>query len=167
MPDLYVIQDVDVTITYPDDTTETFTLESPNAESDPFVFGFRRVNLLSNFRAGDGSFERGWAKYQFVGRYNYISHRMNIWKLLIAENIRLKIPPNFDSKANYQEFDTFLESNEALRSWFDGLVMGKTDAETAEKANVVPSGGVELEFAGKKPFTEQEVRNIQWQPGVS
>lgn len=156
-------KDVDIVLHYPDQTTETFRLQAPNAD-DPFEYRLRRIPILPAYRDGNYTLQKGFEKYQFACSLRYNWHRMdNPWKLLVSEFIELRVPPRFgdDPEALYQSFDVFLENEEVLRNWLKGLVVAQ-DGTTQLEANPVPPGSITLDFAGITPFTELEFLELPW-----
>lgn len=152
------IYDVDIELTYEDESTENFTLEAPNADN-PFEIEFRRVNILDPYRDGNYTLQKGFEKYQMIARFEYQSHRMNLFKLLAAESIKLKIPPTFsDNPAdNYQQFIVFLANEQVIRNWLGGLPLGSSKGTSLNHVNPMPGGEITLEFQGVTPFTEAEI----------
>jgi len=159
-PVLIPIQDVDITLTFPDDSTEQFTLEAPNSDGDDiFMLQFKKVPILEDYRGGSLSLQRGYNIYQAVVEFNYSSHTMNIFRLLAAKNIELKIPPTFSNNpsSDYQTLNVMLQDRRGIRNYLKGLAMGAQNQATQELADVVPAGDLTLHFVGTKPFTESEM----------
>lgn len=150
------ILDVDIELTYPDDTTEIVTLEAPNGE-DPFRYGFRRINILGPYRDGNYTLQKGFEKYQFFCQMSYESHSMVLWKLLSAKVIKLRIPPVFSNDtSDYMQFRVMLENEQVIRNWLQGFVIAGSGS-TIEEANPIPAGNTDLNFIGVTPFTKAEL----------
>lgn len=152
---MYTIQDVDIVVTYPDDSTETFTLEAPNGEN-AFRFGFRKYPILDNYLGGDLSEQRGHIKYQFVGFYEYETHRMDARKLQVAKNIALKFPPYFTAVTGYQSVDVILQRQRLPKNYFQNLPIADPNGD------VMPSGNLGLQFVGVDALDEDEVMAFIW-----
>lgn len=155
----FTIQQIDITLTMSDYSTQSFTLEAPNSDTDPFVFGFRKVNLRPNYRDRNLVFRRGSQYYQFFCNLNYDTHNMDPRLLLVAKSIELKIPPSFLSIAGYQKYDCRLSNENVVRNWLRGLVMGgvASDIDGDEGLQIPSAGSITLNFIGTKPFTESEL----------
>jgi len=164
-PVIIPIQDVDITLTFPDDSTEQFTLEAPNSEGDDiFILQFNKIPILDDYRGGDISMQRGYHIYQPIIEMNYSSHTMNIFRLLAAKNIELRIPPSFSDNpaSTYQTLNVMLEDRKGMRNYFKGLAMGVQNQSTQELADLVPAGDLTLRFIGKKPFNETEMETFNF-----
>lgn len=146
---LIPIQSVDITVTLPDSNHQVFTLEAPNEEEEPFGFGFREIKLAGKYRDGDNYLQKGHSTYRFFARFAYHSHNMDIRYLLVAKNIELRFPPDF--QGNYQVSDVLLSNEEAVRNYLAGLAVGD---------EVIETDGVVLEFSGRNPFKWNEIFGI-------
>jgi len=154
---LIPFEDVDIELTFPDGSTETFTLEAPNGEgSDAYVLEFVPVPILPNYRDADIKLQKGYTVYQAKASLNYKSHRMNLFRLLAASNIALKIPPTFGDTNQYQTLNVMLENRKGIRNYLQGLPIAAAGQSTQEEADLIPAGEVTLDFKGKKPFNETE-----------
>lgn len=157
-PVLIPIEDVELTLTFPDESTEPFTLEAPNAEGESIFFiDFVRLPILANYPSADYQMQRGFYKYQLQAQYSYSDHQMNLFRLIAASNIELKFPPTFGDAENYQTADVMLENRRGVRNYLNGLAMASPNEENSDDANVVPAGSVTLNFIGKKALTESEM----------
>lgn len=148
---MFPILDATIQLTMPDDSTVQFNLEAPNAE-DPFEFGFRKVPILGNYPDADRKTQRGHYIYEFIGRYRYESHEMDLRELLVARQITLKFPPPFsDDTTSYQSVTVFLSNDQVVKNYLAGLAMA------SESGSIVPSGSVTLEFIGTQPFSDTDI----------
>lgn len=131
--------------------TQVMLLEAPNGE-DPFFFSIGRMNIRGKFRDKNNILRRKYDLHTVKWSYNYISHTMDLRKLLTAVEITLLSPPNF--VGNYQSHPVFFLNKEAVKNYLEGLPIGNNDQE-------IPSGSVTLEFEIKVPLTWQEVLAFQ------
>lgn len=165
---MFVFQEVDITLTLDDDSTESFSLEAPNdLDADLFTYGFRRLRLRGDYRDRNLIFRRGAEYYQFIAQLSYQWHYMDLRKLISAKKIALRFPPSFQFTDQYQEVDVRLTNDEVAKNFLRGLAMNSEIPNepglTPEDLNVVPSGSVQLEFEGLTAIESSAVVNyVPW-----
>lgn len=152
----FPIEDVSIHLTFPDGQEELFLLEAPNG-GDPYKFGFSKISKLDDYRDAENKIQRGSFFYQLFATYDYQSHQMDLKKLLVASNIRLRFPPLFGDKNEYNSADVLLANEEIVKNYLDGLAIASDLGET------VPSGNITLEFEGIEAFTEVDLfKKFRW-----
>lgn len=149
------IEQVTIEVTAENGAVSNFVLEAPNGD-DPFQFRVSRLKIRPDYRDKNFVFRLGAELYELYFDYRYETHEMDLRKLLTAQSIALKAPPNF--VGDYQSFEVLLTNDEAIKNYYEGLAL-------AGDSNAVPSGNVTLEFQTKIPLTETQVFALQWQQG--
>lgn len=144
----FAIKTVDIEITYPDDSTEMFSLKRPYT----FEFRFKKIAKLPDYRDAFKRWQPGCYFYQFMATYDYEHHDMDLRKLLVAKKIVLKFPPVFDDTADYQSAEVLLANDEVPKNYLQGLALAENGSDS------IPSGSVTLEFEGTEPINESELR---------
>lgn len=157
---LIPIQQVDIELTMRDGSTEMFSLEAPNGE-DPYRFGFSKLAMLGDYRDGDLNLQRGSYFFQFLADYDYVSHQMDLRKLLVASSIQLRFPPKFSATPliDYQTTTVAFENPQVVKNYLAGFAAGTTEGEA------VPSGTAQLRFIGTEPLTSLQVNQFVWLQG--
>jgi hypothetical protein len=154
---IYIIQDVDITLTMPDDSTESFTLQRPNSADNPYYF-----KMLAEAPSGERIYkdpsrtrQTAFADYYPEFHFSYDHHRMFTSLLLVASKIELKTVPPFDEPLTT---DVLLKGDSVTKNYAGGIVTA-TEGVGQRSANPVPSGQMELVFIGKKPLSWQQALN--------
>lgn len=154
----YYIEEADITLTMPDDTTVQFTMETPNT-SNPYWF-----RIIEEAPSGERIYkdpsrtrQKAFADYYPEFHFNYGNHMMFTSMLLVAKSIGVQKYPPFDSPVTVE---CLLQNDSVIKNWFAGMPIATDSVVSLEEANPVPSGDTELVFIGKEPMTWQEVTNF-------
>jgi len=152
---IYIIKDVNITLTMPDDTTEVMTLEAPNDAHSPYWF-----RMIEEAPSGERIYkdpsrtrQKAFVDYYPEFHFNYAHHRMFTTLLLVAKNIELKHSPPFDTPMTT---DCIFLNDSAKKNYMGGMAVASSDANNP---NPVASGETELVFIGKKPLSWQQALN--------
>lgn len=154
MGNIYIIDNVSITLTMPDSSTQAFTLERPNGQN-PYWFRMMAEAPSGERIYKDPSRTRQTAFVDYYPEFHfaYDHHRMFTTLLLVAENIALKHSPPFDAP---MQTNCLYLGDEARKNWMKGLVVASSNSA---RPNPVPSGQTELIFVGKEPLGWQGALN--------
>ena len=155
---IYILQDVRIDLTMPDDTSVSFLLQRPNDPNNPFTFEMVEESPSGNriYKDPSRTKQKSFCDYYPTFKLNYAHHRMFTTYLLVAKNIALKTAPGFVGSENYIVTNCLLENSIATKNSLAGLNVSAYSSESEKKANIVPSGSTQLTFIGKTPLTWSE-----------
>lgn len=140
---IYILQDVDIELTMPDGSVQSFTLQRPNGQ-DPHWYRIRKdvPSGKAIYKDPTRRKQRSQTFYYPEFHFIYDHHRMFITKLLTAEKIELI--------TGWKDWriECLLMNDDAVKNYLEGL-SAATDAPGAG-SNPVPSGALELVLGGKK-----------------
>lgn len=144
------IQDVVIEVTLPDGGIIEYILEAPNSEDTPFEFGFMEVSHGGKYRDGDNVLRKAYSYYRFFARFGYHSHMMDLRWLLVAREISILFPPNFEL-SDYQRETVFLSNENAVRNYLSGLAVGD---------DMMYNDSITLEFDGINRYAWDEIFRV-------
>lgn len=158
---IYILQDVPVTLTMPDGTTQVFILEKPNAGQNPFWFQIVEEAPSGQriYKDPTRSRQKSFVDYYPEFHLSYDRHRMFTTLLLVAANIALKTPPAFANSEHYITTNCLLQNDKAVKNYDTLPALAAYSTESEAEANPIASGQEELVFIGKAPLNWQGALN--------
>lgn len=155
---MFVHLPVEITVHYPGDLEPgVIILPSPHN----FEKGFDRVPVAEDYKDSKRDSRRSRQEYRFRCRFDYKHHRLDLLKLLLADEIDLPIPLQLTpTTEGYTVFKVRLTNDEAIRESLEGLLVGTGENFQNPIDYPAPQAPISLEFEGTEVFTDIEIYNL-------
>lgn len=153
----HYIEEADIDLVMPDDSIQSFTMETPNADNP---YWFRIIEEAPSgsrmYKDPSRTRQKHFVDYYPEFHFNYSSHKMFTALLLVADTVKVRKYPPFDSEVIV---DCIFDGSSVTKNWAFGMPIAE-DGTNVEDSNPIPSGETELVFIGKEPMTWQEAMNF-------
>lgn len=155
---IYILQDVPITLTMPDDSQVSFVLQRPNNPENPFTFEMleEAPSGSNTFKDPSRTYQKSYCDYYPFFRLNYSHHRMFTTLLLVAKNIELKTNPGFIGDGEHFITTNCLFNGTRATKNFSGNAVSAYSAISEQNANPIRAGALTLELKGKEPLSWDE-----------
>lgn len=151
MPKFNYIDDINAILLGGSVHRDAFTIESPNGDGiyEMEISPIEERSYVDAF----GTRRKGFMEYDITFTFHYSSHKMELIKLLEADEIQFQVPILLDGEDPV--FNTVLLNEEVVYNFFSDQPYLRDSQERK-----YPLGEIDLEFGLVEPKTMYEIRNI-------
>lgn len=151
MPEFNYIDDLECNLVGGDVDGEIFTIESPNGDG---IYDLEISSIEDRrYIDAEGIIRKGFMEYDLLPTFYYSSHKMELLKLLQANEIMIPFPILLTDDPIWTRC-VLLNEELVYNFAFDQPYLRK-DVEKK-----YPHGEITLEFSTVHPFTMYEIRNL-------